>query len=109
MLGIGALLLGLVLMIIWNVIAPAFFRGETLGKRDSGDLVLQNIQTEHVIVGLPGSGLPDLVIAPDLSNLPQGEAAMDLETGVSVDDTGELRALRDLPESPKTPDDPSAP
>jgi amino acid transporter len=29
-LGIGSLLLGVVLMIIWNVLAPAFFKGETL-------------------------------------------------------------------------------
>jgi len=28
--GIGSLLLGVVLMIVWNIIAPPFFRGETL-------------------------------------------------------------------------------
>ena len=38
--GIGALLVGGVLMIVWNVIAPAFFRGETLSKRTSSELVL---------------------------------------------------------------------
>ncbi len=102
-LGIGALLLGVVFMVIWNVIAPPFFRGETLDKRHSGDLVLSGEPLESVVVGLPDSGLPDLVIAPDLSNLPEGTEALDLETGVSVDDTGELRALRDLP--PKDPTD----
>jgi amino acid transporter len=39
-LGIGALLLGVVLMFIWNGMRPAFFRGETLPKRDSRDLRL---------------------------------------------------------------------
>ncbi len=36
--GIGALLVGVVLMIIWNLIAPAYFRGETL-HRDTPVLV----------------------------------------------------------------------
>ena len=31
--------------------------------------------------GCPDSGLPELVIAPDLSNLPEGETAVDLSTG----------------------------
>jgi hypothetical protein len=45
-------------------------------------------------VRLPDSGLPDLVIAPDLSNLPPGMHAYDLESGVEVDSTSQLRALR---------------
>lgn len=82
--GIGALLLGVVLMIVWNVIAPAFFRGETLPKQHSGDLIME-LPGEGPALRLPDSGLPDLVIAPDLSNLPEGAVAVDLETGVEVD------------------------
>jgi amino acid transporter len=82
--GIGALLLGVVLMIVWNIIAPAFFRGETLPKMHSGDLIME-IPGETAALRLPDSGLPDLVIAPDLSNLPAGAVAVDLETGVEVD------------------------
>jgi hypothetical protein len=29
-LGIGSILIGVVLMIIWNLMAPAYFRGETM-------------------------------------------------------------------------------
>ncbi|SDY52987.1 amino acid/polyamine/organocation transporter, APC superfamily (TC 2.A.3) [Modestobacter sp. DSM 44400] len=36
--GIGALLLGVVLMAVWNVVAPAFFRNETM-LPGSGDLL----------------------------------------------------------------------
>jgi amino acid transporter len=36
--GIGALVLGLLLMVAWNVVAPAFFRGRTM-PRGSGDLL----------------------------------------------------------------------
>ena len=43
---------------------------------------------------LPDSGLPDIVIAPDLSNLPEGMTALDLESGVEIDSTSQLRALR---------------
>lgn len=82
--GIGALLLGVVLMIAWNIAAPAFFRGETLPKMHSGDLIME-LPGETAAMRLPDSGLPDLVIAPDLSNLPPGAVAVDLETGVEVD------------------------
>ena len=40
LIGVGSLLLGLVLMFVYQGIAPSYFRGETLPKRDSGDLVL---------------------------------------------------------------------
>jgi hypothetical protein len=92
-LGMGALLLGLIAMVIWNVIAPAFFRGETLSKRVDSDLVLVALDHEDQTLRLPDSGLPEIIIAPDLSNLPPGMTAMDLETGRAIDDTGELRAL----------------
>jgi amino acid transporter len=74
-LGIGTLLLGVVLMVIWNAIAPAYFNGETLPK-GSHDLVLAG-----EIPDVPHLGLPDshehTVIAPDLSNLPPGQRAVD--------------------------------
>jgi amino acid transporter len=92
--GIGALLSGVVLMVVWNVIAPAFFRGETLSKRSSSDLILVVDTFEEEGPRLPDSGLPDLVIAPDLSNLPEGMTALDLESGVEIDSTSQLRALR---------------
>ena len=38
LLGIGTLLLGLILMIIWRLVRPGFFRGETL-NRNSPTLV----------------------------------------------------------------------
>lgn len=92
--GIGALLSGVVLMVVWNVIAPAFFRGETLSKRSSSDLILVVDTFEEDGPRLPDSGLPDIVIAPDLSNLPEGMTALDLESGVEIDSTSQLRALR---------------
>jgi hypothetical protein len=92
-LGMGALLLGFIAMLLWNVAAPAFFRGETLSKRVDSDLVLVALDHEDQTLRLPDSGLPEIIIAPDLSNLPPGMSAMDLETGRSIDETGELRAL----------------
>ncbi len=77
--GIGSLLAGVVLMFIWQAIAPAYFRGETLPKRDSTELVLA---PAHKGGGLR---LPDseesIVIASDLSNLPPGQLAEDPRTG----------------------------
>jgi hypothetical protein len=35
--GVGALLLGVALMLAWNAVAPAYFRGETL-RPGTGDL-----------------------------------------------------------------------
>jgi amino acid transporter len=92
--GIGALLLGVVLMIVWNMVAPAFFRGETLPKRTASELVLVLPAFEEATVRLPDSGLPDIIIAPDLSNLPEGAVALDLQSGEEIENTGQLRALR---------------
>lgn len=80
LLGIGSLLIGFVFMFIWQAIAPEYFRGETLPKRDSSDLILVGGG------GVPtGFRLPDsaesTVIAPDLSNLPPGQTAVDPRTG----------------------------
>ncbi|MCX6434027.1 MAG: APC family permease [Actinobacteria bacterium] len=93
--GIGTLLLGVVLMINWNMVAPAFFRGETLSKRTSSELVLMVSSMEEDTVRLPDSGLPDIIIAPDLSNLPEGMTALDLQSGEEIENTGQLRALRE--------------
>jgi amino acid transporter len=82
--GIGALLLGVVLMGTCWRIAPAFFRGETLPRRGAHDLILAGIAYEDETVRLPDSGLPDIIIAPDLSNLPEGAVAVDIETGEEV-------------------------
>ena len=96
--GIGTLLFGVVLMIIWSRIAPAFFRGETLSKATHSELILAAAPTEVDTVRLPDAGLPDLVIAPDLSNLPPGMTAVDLETGEEIENTSELRAFRERQE-----------
>jgi amino acid transporter len=74
-LGIGSLLLGVVLMVIWNAIAPAYFNGETLPK-GSHDLVLASDTEPGPTVGLPDSR-EHTIIAPDLSNLPPGQRAVD--------------------------------
>ena len=83
LIGIGSLLLGVVLMLVYQAIAPAYFRGETLPKAHSADLVLVDGG------GRPhGARLPDsherTVIAPDLSNLPAGQDAVDPVTGEHV-------------------------
>jgi amino acid transporter len=83
--GIGALLLGVILMGVYWAVAPAFFRGETLPRRGAHDLILAGIAYEDETVRLPDAGLPDIVIAPDLSNLPEGAHAVDIETGEEVD------------------------
>ena len=83
LIGVGSLLLGLVLMFIYQGIAPAYFRGETLPKRDSGDLVLVGGGEHPVGVRLPDSR-EQTVIAPDLSNLPPGQDAIDPATGERI-------------------------
>jgi len=83
--GIGALALGGVLMLVYRLVAPPFFRGETLARRGAHDLVLAGMAQEPTSqregLGMPGAGMPDIVIAPDLSNLPKGASAVDTETG----------------------------
>ncbi len=80
-LGIGALVLGAVLMLIYRATAPAFFAGDTLPRRGAHDLVLAGVAHEGESVRLPDSGLPEIVIRPDLSNLPEGATAIDPVTG----------------------------
>ena len=87
--GVGGLLLGLVLMFIWWLVRPDFFRGKTLPMR-SDDLVLANVDGGLAGFGLPDSGVFATVIAPDLSNLPPGQTAINVETGEPVDTPSEL-------------------
>lgn len=75
-LGIGSLLLGLVLMFLWQSRNPAYFRGETLPKRAADELVLAHGGTQQPRVALPDSGEMATVIAPDRSNLPPGATAI---------------------------------
>jgi amino acid transporter len=79
--GVGALALGVVMMFVWRITAPAYFQGLTLPRRSSSDLVLLPAQGVEPMFGLPDSGDVPTVIAPDLSNLPPGETAMNPETG----------------------------
>jgi amino acid transporter len=79
-LGVGTLVLGVVLMLVYQAVAPAYFRGETLPKRDSSDLVLVGGGGRPVGVRLPDSA-ERTVIASDLSNLPPGQTAIDPRTG----------------------------
>ncbi len=83
LIGVGSLLLGVVLMFVYQGIAPAYFRGETLPKRHSGDLVLVGGGDKPVGVRLPDSR-EQTVIAPDLSNLPPGQEAVDPVTGERI-------------------------
>jgi amino acid transporter len=77
--GIGALLFGVILMFIMQAVQPAYFRGETLPRRY--DLLLAPGEGMVAHVGLPDSGAMPTVIAQDLSNLPPGQSALDPETG----------------------------
>jgi amino acid transporter len=79
--GIGALLLGVVMMFVWRIASPAYFQGLTLPRRSSADLILVPAHGVEPMFGLPDSGDMPTVIAPDLSNLPPGETAVNPETG----------------------------
>jgi len=79
--GIGALVLGVIVMVIWWFMSPDYFRGRTLSRRSSADLVLEPATAVEPMFGLPDSGDMPTVIAPDLSNLPPGETAVNPETG----------------------------
>ena len=79
--GIGALVLGVVMMVAWRIAAPPYFHGLTLPVRNSADLLLVPAIGVEAMFGLPDSGDMPTVIAPDLSNLPPGETAINPETG----------------------------
>ncbi|GLP82424.1 APC family permease [Mycobacterium antarcticum] len=77
--GIGALVLGVIMMFVWRAMSPSFFKGETLPRRS--DLLLEPAVGSVARFGLPDSGDMPTVISPDLSNLPAGETAVDSVTG----------------------------
>ncbi|MBJ7399374.1 APC family permease [Mycolicibacterium sp.] len=79
--GIGALVLGVVMMVVWWLASPDYFHGLTLPMRSSADLVLVPATGSEPMFGLPDSGDMPTVIAQDLSNLPPGETAINPETG----------------------------
>jgi amino acid transporter len=81
--GIGGLLIGAILMGIYWIVKPDFFRGRTLARR-SEDLILAPGLGRVANFGLPDSGRMPEVIAPDLSNLPPGQTAIDAVTGKKV-------------------------
>jgi len=77
--GIGALVLGVILMFVWWAMSPGFFTGKTLPRR--ADLLLEPAEGSAAHFGLQDSGDMPTVISPDLSNLPKGERAIDPITG----------------------------
>ncbi|HEY4269803.1 MAG TPA: APC family permease [Galbitalea sp.] len=81
--GVGGILVGFVLMFIWWAMKPDFFRGKTLPKM-SDDLILAPGDGRVPTFGLPDSGRMPEVIAPDLSNLPPGQRAIDAVTGEEI-------------------------
>ncbi|HVN12466.1 MAG TPA: APC family permease [Kineosporiaceae bacterium] len=76
--GVVAIILGVVLMVVYWWASPDYFRGRTLPRRGAHDLVLVEGEGELEHGGLPDSGLPSVVLSPDLSNLPPGGHAADL-------------------------------
>jgi hypothetical protein len=84
------LLLGFVLLAAQWASSPAFFRGETLPMRHSGDLLLYG-DTQPLLADpltLPDSR-EHTVIAPDLSNLPPGTRAVDPTTSKTFEKDGD--------------------
>jgi amino acid transporter len=107
--GIGALLLGGVLMVVYRFVSPSFFKGETLARRGAHDLVLAGMAeeplSERESLGLPDSGMPDIVIAPDLSNLPKGATTVDPQTGETFRSPRERDQRKDDPRGEGPPED----
>jgi len=67
--GVSTLVLGVVLMVLWRIFRPAFFRGETLDKRTSLD-ILGPVPVMAGALGLPDAPSQEgLVINPELSGL----------------------------------------
>jgi hypothetical protein len=83
--GIGGILVGLVLMLIWRARRPDFFQGKTLARM-SDDYVMAPGEGRIATFGLPDSGRMPEVISPDLSNLPKGQTVVDARTGEEPDE-----------------------
>lgn len=60
--GIGALVLGVIMMFVWRAMSPSFFKGETLPRRS--DLLLEPAVGSVARFGLPDSGDMPTVISP---------------------------------------------
>ena len=76
--GVGALLIGAVLMFIWQARDSDFFTERTLPRKSADELLLvlaQHDPAPEVAIRLPDSGLPDILIAEDRFNLPPGARA----------------------------------
>jgi amino acid transporter len=82
--GIGGILIGFVLMLIWRARKPDFFQGKTLAKM-SDDYLLAPGEGRIANFGLPDSGRFPEVIAPDLSNLPPSQRVVDARTGEEIE------------------------
>ncbi|GAA4685768.1 APC family permease [Frondihabitans cladoniiphilus] len=106
--GIGGLLIGAILMILWRLVKPDFFVGRTLTKR-SDDFVLSPGEGVNAQFGLPDSGYFPTVVAPDLSNLPTGAIAINAETGRRIRGDRHTGPTPDTRETttPSSPTDPT--
>lgn len=82
--GIGSLLLGLVLLGVQWAASPSYFQGRTLPRGSAGDLLLYGDILRGGAVVLPDSR-EATIIAPDLSNLPPGQRAVDPASGETFD------------------------
>jgi len=96
--GIGGILIGVVLMIVWRIIRPDYFKGRTL-PRKSDDIILEPVAVgDELPFGTAASRLPATVIAPDFSNLPEGQTPVNADTLETVDEPADLPpADPDLP------------
>ncbi len=76
--GIGSLLIGAVLMAIWWSMDADYFQGRTLPKKAAEELLLMGPHDPagDAEVRLPDSGLPDMLISEDRTNLPPGARAV---------------------------------
>jgi amino acid transporter len=106
--GIGGLLIGVVLMVIWWIMKPDYFRGQTLPKRQD-DYVLAGHDADGVVAqfGLPDSGRFPSVVAPDLSNLPTGATAINAATGRRIRGNRHTGPTPDTGVTPAAPTSPS--
>ena len=102
--GIGALVVGVVLMLVQRGTTPEYFAGQTL-PMGRHDLILVPIGAEPLFEGSPqpDSGLVPTVLAPDLSNLPEGAQVYDpvADKNLSDDEVEAVieEAEDELPES----------
>jgi amino acid transporter len=104
--GIGGLLIGAVIMGVWWIFKPDFFRGQTLSRRQD-EFVLAPGDGMKANFGLPDSGYFPTVVSPDLSNLPTGAVAINAETGKRIRGNRHTGPAPDTTETPATNPDES--